>query len=155
MSWRETTARVLSDIMEKGKNEIDKEGANYRSLFKKILTYPTKIVATFLLSPFLLIGVVFSSESTFFRKIIAFLGLVMASIMSYLLAGFGIWLIGIIIKEYLGYLSLIGYIFSVFFTTWIGVLVQVAIFNFISTVTLKISQKQVLDYLRTLRDGED
>lgn len=29
MSWRETTARVLSDIMEKGKNEIDKEGANY------------------------------------------------------------------------------------------------------------------------------
>lgn len=79
----------------------------------------------------------------------------MASIMSYLLAGFGIWLIGIIIKEYLGYLSLIGYIFSVFFTTWIGVLVQVAIFNFISTVTLKISQKQVLDYLRTLRDGED
>lgn len=68
MSWRETTARVLSDIMEKGKNEIDKEGANYRSLFKKILTYPTKIVATFLLSPFLLIGVVFSSESTFLGK---------------------------------------------------------------------------------------
>lgn len=154
MNWQQIVAGTLL-TMEKGKNEINKEGANYQSLFKKILTYPIKIVVTFLLSPFLLIGVIFSSKSTLLRKLVAFLGLVMASIATYLLAGLAMWLIGIIIKEYLGYLSLLGYIVSLYITTWVAVLVQITIFNFISTVTLKISQKQFLDYLKSLIDGED
>ncbi|WP_323587393.1 hypothetical protein [Aliarcobacter butzleri] len=154
MNWQQIAANTLL-TMEKGKDEIKKESANYQSLFKKILTYPIKIIATFFLSPFLLIGVIFSSETTFFRKIIAFSGLIIATLASYFLVLLGFWAITNFVLNTLGWLSSIGFIVSFWFTSWVSILIQIAIFNFISTVTLKISQKQVLDYLKSLRDGKD
>ncbi|MCT7598031.1 hypothetical protein [Aliarcobacter butzleri] len=81
--------------------------------------------------------------------------MIIATLASYFLVLLGFWIVTTFFINTLGWLSSIGFIVSFWFTSWVSILIQIAIFNFISTVTLKISQKQVLDYLKSLRDGED
>jgi len=96
---------------------LAREKANYESFFKRITTYPIKLIATFIFAPLLLIKTTLNSRNSFFRKLIAILGLVLAAVSSYYLSMFGMTVMGLLIKEYLGFFSFIGYIAELFFTS--------------------------------------
>lgn len=148
MTWKLKAVNMLGSIISSGKNEFNKESKNYSSLFKKTINYPITLIATFLLAPFLLVKVIIHSESTFFRKTVAVTGLILAALSVYFLTTSIIIGVGLFIKAQLGWFSTIAYVVSVFVTTWVSVLIQVGIFNTISTLTLKMTQKDVLNNLR-------
>ncbi len=154
MAWQLIAAEMLNKMMSSGKNELEKEKTNYESLFKRIITYPIKLIATFVFAPFLLIKTILNSNNSFFRKLIAIFGLILAAIGSYYLSTLGITVIALIVKEYLGFFSFLGYIAALMFTSWVGIFIQIGIFNFISTITLKISQQEVINYLDELADNK-
>lgn len=153
MSWQLKAATMLGGMLSSGKSELNKESQKFTSITKKILTYPVRLIATFIFAPFLLIKTVLHSDSSIGRKFIAIFGLILAGLATYFLTTFVTISLAAIIKANLGWFSLIGYGFGVFFTAWVSILIQIGIFNFISTLILKVSQQEVLQYLNELADG--
>ena len=154
MSWQLKAISMLGGMLSSGKNEINKESQKFTSVTKKILIYPIRLIATFIFAPFLLIKTVLDSDSSIGRKFIAIFGLALAGLATYFLTTFVTISLAAIIKANLGWFSLISYGFGVFFTAWVSILIQIGIFNFISTLILKINQQEVLQYLNKLADGK-
>lgn len=153
MAWSKAVD-MLSGLFGGTINQIDKEGKNQTTLLKKIAIYPLKLFATFILAPFILIKVIINSNANIMRKIIAILGLVLAAAATYYLTTAATILLGSVIFNQLGFFSFAGYIVGLIFTSWLNILIQVGIFNFISTVMLKINQQAVLKYLNELSNGD-
>jgi len=153
MSWQLQAATMLGGMLSSGKDELNKESEKFTSITKKVLTYPIKLISTFIFAPFLLIKTVLHSNSSLERKLIAIFGLVLAGLATYFFTTFVTISLGAIIKANLGWFSFIGYGFGVLFTTWVSILIQIGIFNFISTLILKINQQEVLKYINKLVDG--
>jgi len=154
VSWQLKAISMLGGMLSSGKNEINKESQKFTSVTKKILIYPIRLIATFIFAPFLLIKTVLDSDSSIGRKFIAIFGLALAGLATYFLTTFVTISLAAIIKANLGWFSLISYGFGVFFTAWVSILIQIGIFNFISTLILKINQQEVLQYLNKLADGK-
>ncbi len=154
MSWKLTAISMLGDMFSKGKKQVDYESKNHASLFKRLINYPVKLIATFIFAPIILVKVISHSDSSVMRKLIAIIGLVLAGLAVYSLT-FTITVgLGFVIKSQLGIFTATAYTVSIFVTAWLSLLIQVAIFNTISTVMLKITQSEVLEYLNDLTDGK-
>ena len=153
MSWQLKAATMLGGMLSSGKNELNQESQKFTNITKKVLTYPIRLIATFIFAPVLLIKTVLHSNSSIGRKFIAIFGLILAGLATYFLTTFVTISLATIIKANLGWFSLFGYGFGVFFTAWVSILIQIGIFNFISTLILKINQKEVLQYINELADG--
>jgi len=154
MNWKLTAINMLGEIFSKGKKQVEYESKNHASLFKKLINYPIKLIATFIFAPIILIKVISHSDTSLIRKLMAMTGLVLAGLAVYSLSLTITIGLGFVIKSQLGILSATAYTISVLLTTWLTILIQVAIFNTISTVMLKITQSEVIEYLNDLTNGK-
>lgn len=153
MSWRLRAASMLGDMLNKGKNEADKESRNYGSLFKKVINYPLNLIATFIFSPLILIKIILFKETSLIRKIFSIIALILAFVLAnYLIWAATVLLAGAIFSN-LGIFSTISFFFGFFTTTWVSIMINILIFNSITTLMLKINQNEVFKYLNELSNG--
>ena len=154
MSWKITAINMLGEMFNKEKKQANYEAKNYSNLLKKVMNYPIRLVATFIFAPFILIKVIFHSDSSIMRKLIAVVGLICAGLAVYSLTFAVTISLGLVIKSQLGIFSAIAYTISIFITTWLNILIQIAIFNTITAIMLKITQSEVIEYLDDLSQGK-
>ncbi|MBF0584743.1 MAG: hypothetical protein HQL80_11000 [Magnetococcales bacterium] len=136
---RELYQAVSSDIHE-GRSEI-------RRIIGTLWMYPIKLLALFVFSPFITIGVIWKSGHTV-RRLVALAGFLIAWGMVW---GVGSWLAtwgsALLIMSHVSVLVGIGFIVGTYTSAIIGAMVQLFLFNAITTLFLKMSSTDVLAYL--------
>ena len=136
---RELYQAVSSDIHE-GRSEI-------RHIISTLWMYPIKLLALFIFSPFITVGVIWKSGHTI-RRFIALAGFLIAWGVVW---GAGSWLAtwgsALLVMSHVSVLVGIGIIFGTYTSAIFGVMVQLFLFNAITTMFLKMSSSDVLAYL--------
>ena len=122
----EILASGLGAITKDAKKESKKVG----SFFKMILSHPIKVLASFLIAPFLLLRVAFKVEN-WKRKTIAIIGFLLSIILSYAAATWlgkvvGLWFIA----TKIGILTALGFLLGTTISVYLSLIFSIIVFNF-------------------------
>ena len=144
---KKTASEVLGKTIDSITNDISKEKSKIISFATKLVTYPTKVIASFITAPFLILKITISVKDTK-RRAIAATGLAIALFCSYIATSF-LGEIGgaLLISSTIGVWTGIGFFFGSFFSEIISFIFALIIFNAISFIFLKISSMDVNDHL--------
>jgi len=147
----------IAEIVLKGiqalHSDIKSEQGNLRKIFNAIWRYPVKALATFIFSPILSLILIYrlakqKGSISFIRLGIGISGLILALISSYLVGTLlGSLTIALFVMSNIGILVGFGFILGTAFSIYLTVIIQILIFNFITTVFLKMNSDDVINYL--------
>lgn len=144
--------KSASDIFVKGvsvlQNDLSKEQSKVREVFKNILRYPIKVLATFFAAPFLLVRVAWTIKNPV-RRIIASLGLLLSALFCYVAGTFLGSLFGaLFVATHVGTLAALGLFLGTTVSVYLSVVFMVIVFNSVSFIFLKMSTEDVVNYLK-------
>ena len=147
-SKKDSTKKAVSNI----KDSISKENTKAKGLFRTLISYPFKTIALFILAPFFLLKVILKVKNRW-RKFIAILGLIVSVIVSYVAGTFLGSTAGSIFVIYnIGLWYGLAFFVGTLTSSVITVAFMILLFNLISTVFLKISTSEVVEYLEEMTD---
>lgn len=146
--------KETSEILERGIAAITdntlKEKSKFVSVFKEIAGYPIKVLASFIFAPFLITKIALTVKNRI-RRIIAVIGLVLSLIFSYLAATFLGTLAGAaFVASKIGFVVAIGFFVGTTLSVYLSVIFSILVFNAVSFVFLKLSSKEIIDYLNKI-----
>ena len=153
----ETVLTGIKSLSTTAKKDLENEAGKIKALFTSILRIPIKVIATFILSPIMLVIILINvrknDKISMIRFYMIIIGFVIAIIVSYLAGTFLGGLAGaIFIASHIGYITAIGFIIGSSLSVFITVAFQIIIFNLTTTLFLKISQKETIKYLEEMLD---
>lgn len=115
---------------------------------KTLLSHPLKVVAAFLIAPFLCISIALSTKSIF-RKVFAVVGLLTALGLSYLTSIYLGKLVGAaLVASNFGFALGLAFLFGTAISVTLSVLFSILVFNATSYLFLKMNTEEVIEYLR-------
>ena len=136
------------EIFKRVSESIPQEGSRIVAALKAIVRYPLKVLAAFLLAPILVVRVALNSDASLTRRIIAVVGLVLATLLSYITATFLGTIAGtLIIASTFGILTAIAFFIGTATTIYITVAAMALVFNSICFLVLQMNRQDVIDYL--------
>ena len=150
---KEYIAELILKGVQSVYSDIESEHGKIRKIFHAIWRYPLKSLAAFIFSPVLSVILIYrlakqKNRASFIRIGIGIAGMVLAIICSYLIGTvLGSFTAALFIMTNIGVLAGAGFIFGTAFSIYFTVIIQIIIFNFISTVFLKINSDDVIKYL--------
>lgn len=151
MSWKAIAAEMLIMGAKGLSRGIKNEGSKIKEIFKSIYRYPIKLLATYILSPFLIILIVKNSKLSTPKRIIAMLGVTISIIAGYASFTFlGTFGGSIFIASQIGILSGFGFLLGTLFSVYLTVIFCILLINFFCTIFLKLSSDDVVHYLESL-----
>lgn len=147
-------AKAAVEILQRGVSAIAEEAAQEQSkikaIFKEIVMYPFKVIASFITAPILIIKIAWKVENPK-RRAIAIVGLLISLGLSYISATFLGSLAGaVFVATNIGILAGIGFLVGTTLSVYLSVIFSIIVFNATSFLFLKISAQEVLDYLNKI-----
>ncbi|MYE87132.1 MAG: hypothetical protein F4X31_12940 [Gammaproteobacteria bacterium] len=143
-----SAAEILGRAIGALHKDVSAETSRLRAVFSSIARYPLKVLATFLVAPFLLVKLACTVKSPI-RRAFAVVGLFLALLASYtpfMLLGS---LVGAtLIWSQVGLLWAISFLIGTAFSVLLSVAFSILTLNAVSFVFLKMNTQEVLDYLR-------
>lgn len=141
---------AVKDIANSIEKSFNSENQNISNFFQKIISYPLKIIASFIFAPFLMLKVILFIKTPI-RRIIAGGGFLIAILTTYTVSTWlgkaaCFWFI----KNTVGWFTAFGFLIGTTFSIMVTVIISVAIFNFICFIFLKMSNEEVIDYLKEI-----
>lgn len=147
-------ARIISEAISLIAQQASKESISIRSIIKSILSHPIKMLATFILAPWIMFTIIRKTKNTR-RKYISIFGLTLGLVIAYLTsAAFGTFTLALIAFTYIGTLSAIGVLIGTTFSIVFSVALTLLVFNTICLAFLKICNSEILNHLDSLIDDE-
>lgn len=144
--------KAAGDILERGLEALSKDVASeqskVRAVFRKIVSYPFKVLATFLAAPFLVFKVARLVDDPL-RRAIAIFGLLLSLLLSYLAGTFiGTALGALFVLSAIGPIAAIGVFLGTATSVILSVTFSIIVLNSVSYLFLKINTQEIIDYLR-------
>ena len=138
---------MLHELYQAVSSDLHKGHSEIRRIIGSIWMYPIKLFALFVFSPFITVGVIWKSDRTI-RRFIVLAGFLVAWGVVW---GVGSWLAtwgsALLIMSEVSVLLGIGFIVGTYTSAIFGAMIQLFLFNAITTMFLKMSSSDVLAYL--------
>jgi len=151
---KEKLALLVMEGFRSIHSDLKQEHSKIRKVFGSILRYPIKVIGLFIFSPILLSIIIFriakqKDPGSLIRVAIAVFGFVLATVLAYI-AGTAIGSLGgaLFIASNIGILTGIGFFLGTTISIYLTVAFQILVFNFFTTVFLKMTHIEVLDYFK-------
>jgi len=146
--------KAAIELLERGVSAISedasKEKSKIGSVFKKIVGYPLKVVASFIAAPVLIIKVAWRVENPA-RRAIAIVGLLISFTLSYIAATVLGSLAGaVFIASNIGMLAGIGFLIGTTLSVYLSVIFSIIVFNAVSLIFFFFFSQEVVDYLHNI-----
>lgn len=127
-------------------------GSSMAAVTKSILRYPIKMLAAFLMAPFLALRVASLAKSPL-RRLVAGIGLFIAVLAAWLAGTFlGTFAGALLVTSNLGFMWGIAFLFGATTSVTLSVAFSVLVLNATAWLFLQLSSEEVLDYLRSISE---
>lgn len=131
-------------------NDLSKEKSKFKTVAKSIINHPIKIIASFLMAPFLAVRMALVVKNPI-RKIIAVTGLLISIILAYLSGTFlGTAAGALLVVTNVGILAGIGFLIGTSLSVFLSVCFSMVVLNSVSFLFLKLNTEEVIEYLNKI-----
>lgn len=146
------TASLFATGMEAIKKSRDKGQGALASVTASIMRYPIKVIAAFLVAPFLVFRVARVARNPF-RRSIAAVGLLVAVLFAYAAGTFLGTLAGAaLVLSKFGLLIALGFLLGTSLSVTLSVAFSILVLNATSWLFLHLSSEDVISYLKTVSE---
>ena len=146
--FRKSAIEILENSLVAINNSATTGSNKLWATLKTLLSHPFKLIAAFLLAPFLCISIALSTENIF-RKIFAVVGLLTALGLSYITSIYLGKAVGaFLIASNFGFVLGFAFFFGTAISVILSVLFSIFVFNATSYLFLKMNTEEVIEYLK-------
>ncbi|MDB9313065.1 hypothetical protein PN462_08125 [Spirulina sp. CS-785/01] len=147
---KEIVLSFIANALNTAHNDLQSEQSRLQGLLKSIVSFPIKVLATFVFSPVLLFLVLLHSvrqedNISRIRGVVALIGFGIATILAYLAGTFlGSVAGALFIVTHIGILMGLGFLLGTAMSIYFTVAFQILLFNMVATLFLKMSSTDVI-----------
>lgn len=146
---------VIETMLGAVLDDASKEHSRVKSIFKKVVSHPIKMLAAFFSAPFLIIRLAIVVQNPW-RRGIAVVGLFLAVLLAYLSGTFlGTFVGAMLVMSGVGFLVGVGFLFGSLLSVFLSLTFSVLVLNSVSFIFLKLSTQEVVDYLHSVSSDTD
>tara|TARA_B110000211_G_C13794942_1_gene427917 strand:+ start:54 stop:527 length:474 start_codon:yes stop_codon:yes gene_type:complete len=147
---------AIESILDAILSDASQERSKLKRIFQSIASHPIKMFAAFFAAPFLIVRLAVTVRNPW-RRTIAIVGLVLAVVLAYLAGTFlGTVAGALLVMSGVGVLVGLGFLVGTFLSVFLSLSFSLIVLNTVSLLFLKMSSKEVVDYLKSLsKDDED
>ena len=147
---------AIESILDAILSDASQERSKLKRIFQSIASHPIKMSAAFFAAPFLIVRLAVTVRNPW-RRTIAIVGLVLAVVLAYLAGTFlGTVAGALLVMSGVGVLVGLGFLVGTFLSVFLSLSFSLIVLNTVSLLFLKMSSKEVVDYLKSLsKDDED
>ena len=147
---------AIESVLDAILSDASQERSKLKRIFQSIASHPIKMLAAFFAAPFLIVRLAVTVRNPW-RRTIAIVGLVLAVVLAYLAGTFlGTVAGALLVMSGVGVLVGLGFLVGTFLSVFLSLSFSLIVLNTVSLLFLKMSSKEVVDYLKSLsKDDED